>query len=101
MPNPSATMLLIAEELDGGAVHEDMNFVPEPQSEDLDMDQLPMSKVVEPLDELLPVSILTNIVLTSADIQDQLEKDDTGQSFFLRIQNLDFKHYHFNQKKGF
>ena len=80
MPNPSATMLLIAEELDGGAVHEDMNFVPEPQSENLVMDQLPMSKVVEPLDELLPVSILTNIVLTSADIQDQLEKDDTGQS---------------------
>ena len=79
MPNPSATMLLIAEELDGGAVHEDMNFVPEPQSEDLDMDRLPMSKVVEPLDELLPVSILTNGVHTSADIQDQLEKDDTGQ----------------------
>ena len=85
MPNPSATMLLIAEELDGGAVHEDMNFVPEPQSEDLDMDRLPMSKVVEPLDELLPVSILTDIVLTSADIQDQLEKDDTGQSFFSKI----------------
>ena len=79
MPNPSATMLLIAEELDGGAVHEDMNFAPEPQSEDLDMDRLPMSKVVEPLDELLPVSILTNGVHTSADIQDQLEKDDTGQ----------------------
>jgi len=85
MPNPSATMLLIAEELDGGAVLEDMNFVPDPQSEDLDMDRLPMSKVVEPLDELLPVSILTNIVLTSADIQDQLEKDDIGQSFFSRI----------------
>ena len=63
MPNPSATMLLIAEELDGGAVLEDMNFVPEPQSEDLDMDRLPMSKVVDDLEEELVDTIDIVIVI--------------------------------------
>ena len=63
MPNPSATMSPIAEESDGGAVHEDTNFVPEPQSEDLDMDRLPMSKVVDDLEEELVDTIDIVIVI--------------------------------------
>ena len=83
MPNPFATMSPIAEGSDGCAAHEDMNFVQVPQSEDHDMDQLPMSNIVgpynEPLDSLL-VSIRTDTMFTSADTQDQQERDDTGQS---------------------
>ena len=33
-----------------------------------------------PLDDLLPVSIHTDTMFTSADTQDQQERDDTGQS---------------------
>ena len=83
MLKPPATESQIVEESDGCVVHDDMNSVQEPQSEDHDMDQLHMSNIVgphnEPLDNL-PVSILTDIMFTSADIQDQLERDDTGQS---------------------
>ena len=83
MLKPSATVLQIVEESDGCVVHEDMNSVQEPQSENHDMDQLHMSNIVglhnEPLDDLLPVSIRTDTMFTSADIQDQLERDDTGQ----------------------
>ena len=46
MLNPFATMFEIAEESDGCVVHEDMNFVQEPQSKGHDMDQLLMSNVV-------------------------------------------------------
>ena len=53
MPNPFATMSQIAEELDGCVVLEDMNSVQDQLSEDLDMDQLPMSKVVDDLEEEL------------------------------------------------
>ena len=84
MLKPSATVLQIVEESDGCVVHEDMNSVQEPQSENHDMDRLHMSNIVrprnEPLDDLLLVSIRTDTMYTSADIQDQLERDDTGQS---------------------
>ena len=83
MLNPSVTVSQIAEESDGCVVHEDMNSVQEPQSENHDMDQLPMSNIVgsynEPLDSLL-VSLRTDTMFTSADTQDQQERDDTGQS---------------------
>ena len=83
MLKPSVTRLQIVEESDGCVVHEDMNSVQEPQSENHDMDQLHMSNIVglhnEPLDSLL-VSIRTDTMFTSADIQDQQERDDTGQS---------------------
>ena len=83
MLKPPATESQIVEESDGCVVHDDMNSVQEPQSDDHDMDQLHMSNIVgphnEPLDNL-PVSILTDIMFTSADIQDQQERDDTGQS---------------------
>ena len=46
MPNPFATMSPIAEGSDGCAAHEDMNFVPVPQSEDHDMDPSLMSNIV-------------------------------------------------------
>ena len=82
MLKPSATVSQIVEESDGCVEHEDMNSVQEPQSENHDMDQLHMSNIVglhnEPLDSLL-VSIRTDTMFTSADIQDQLERDDTGQ----------------------
>ena len=84
MLKPSATVSQIVEESDGCVEHEDMNSVQEPQSENHDMDQLHMSNIVgphnEPLDDLLPVSIRTDTMFTSADIQDQQERDDTGQS---------------------
>ena len=83
MLKPSATVSQIVEESDGCVEHEDMNSVQEPQSENHDMDQLHMSNIVglhnEPLDSLL-VSIRTDTMYTSADIQDQQERDDTGQS---------------------
>ena len=46
MPNPFATMSPIAEGSDGCVVHEDMNFVQEPQSQDHDMDPSLMSNIV-------------------------------------------------------
>ena len=83
MLNPSVTRLQIVEESDGCVVHKDMSSVQEPQSENHDMDQLPMSNIVgsynEPLDSLL-VSLRTDTMFTSADTQDQQERDDTGQS---------------------
>ena len=53
MLKPSATKSQIVEESDGCVVHEDMNSVQEPQSENHDMDQWPMSKVVDDLEEEL------------------------------------------------
>ena len=105
MLNLFATMFEIAEESDGCVVHEDMNFVQEPQSKGHDMDQLLMSNIVvaqddAPLHVELAVSILTDTMFTSADIQDQLERDDTGQSCDLsapgfRILIVDFSEkYH-------
>ena len=83
MLKPTVTRLQIVEESDGCVVHEDMNSVQEPQSENHDMDQLPMSNIVGPHNEpsdSLPVSIRTDTMYTSADTQDQQERDDTGQS---------------------
>ena len=105
MLNPFATMFEIAEESDGCVAHEDMNFVQEPQSKGHDMDRLLMSNIVvaqddAPLHVELAVSILTDTMFTSADIQDQLERDDTGQSCDLsasgfRILIVD---YHFEDR---
>ena len=53
MLKPSATKSQIVEESDGCVVHEDMNSVQVPQSENHDMDQWPMSKVVDDLEEEL------------------------------------------------
>ena len=51
MLKPSATVSQIVEESDGCVVHEDMNSVQEPQSENHDMDQLHMSNIVRPRNE--------------------------------------------------
>ena len=83
MLKPSVTVSQIAEESDGGGDHEDINSVQEQQSENRELEQLPMSNIVRPhnesLDSLL-VSIRTDTMYSSADTQDQQERDDTGQS---------------------
>ena len=95
MLKPSAIVSQIVEESDGHVVQGDMNSVQEPQSENHDMDQLPMSNIVGPhnvdlLDDLLDGLLDDNWIAATSVMQDIIFQvvilpngEDIGKSYWL------------------